>query len=67
MVIDICHFSKKIAIDLKNHFENESVWEESFWLYRDSILNCLTLNPPIENLTPPTDVEVILAEFDFKN
>ena len=57
-----CHFycfSKKINIDLKPHFENESIWEESFWLYRDSILNCLTLNPTIDNLNPPTDVEVI--------
>ena len=48
----------KLELELKQYFDNKTIWQDSFWVYRNRILPCLTLNHPIEKLTVPDDISV---------
>ena len=48
----------KLNIDLLSQMENETIWEDSFWTFQDTILECLTLNSPITYSKSQDDIMV---------
>ena len=48
----------KLELEMKQYFDNKTIWQDSFWVYRNRLLPCLTLNHPIKNLTIPDDMTV---------
>ena len=50
-------------VDLMKHFDDENIWQESFWVYRDTLVKCLTLNSLIPMLKKPDDVYVSQSLF----
>ena len=53
-----------IKIDLMDHTNNVSIWQESFWAFRSTLMNCITINSPVEKLEKPMDAQLFF-EFDF--
>ena len=51
-------FSKRISINLLEHTNNESIWQESYWAFRNTLMNCATINSPIQKLLKPSQVQV---------
>ena len=50
-------------VDLMKHFDDEDIWQESFWVYRETLVKCLTLNSLIQLLKKPDDVYVSQSPF----
>ena len=50
-------------VDLMKHFDDEDIWQESFWVYRETLVKCLTLNSLIPMLKKPDDVYVSQSLF----
>ena len=48
----------KLELELKQYFDNKTIWQDSFWVYRNRLLPCLTLNHPIKKLAIPDDISV---------
>ena len=47
-----------------DHTDNISIWQESFWAFRSNLMNCVTVNSPVEKLEKPMDAQLFF-EFDF--
>ena len=47
-----------MKIDLLTHLKNETIWEDSFWTFQATIMECLTLNSPIVHSNSPDDIMV---------
>ena len=45
-------------MNLSEDLHNENFWQDSFWVFRNTVLPCLTLNQPIEKLMNPDEVFV---------
>ena len=52
--------SSKITINLLDslYFKTETIWQNSYWTFNETLLRCLTLNIPIEKLVAPSDAFV---------
>ena len=57
---------QKVKIDVLGLKDNTSIWQESFWAFRDVLMNCVTINSPIEKLEKPMDVQVMYYCFGKK-
>ena len=38
--------------------KNESIWEASYWAFRNKLMPCMTMNSPVEKLLKPNQVQV---------
>ena len=56
--------SVKLEVNLLDHFDDESLWEESFWVLRDVVLKCITLNSYLQTFEKPQDIYVSHFEFE---
>ena len=56
MRINFC--SSRETIDLLYQMKNESIWEASYWAFRNKLMPCMTLNSPVEKLLKPNQVQV---------
>ena len=65
MLTLISNFRAKLNIDLLTQMENETIWEDSFGKFQDTILECLTLNSPITYSKSPDDIMV--KNYEFSN
>ena len=54
-------------VNLMKHFDDEDIWQESFWVYRETLVKCLTLNSLIPMLKKPDDVYVSQSPFIYTN
>ena len=50
--------SSKFSVNLLDHIANETIWQKGFWAFRNSLMNCVTLNSPLEKLFKPNQVQV---------
>ena len=50
--------SSKSTINLLDQMENESIWEASYWAFRNKLMPCITMNSPIEKLLKPNQIQV---------
>ena len=48
----------KVFINLMDYKHNESVWQNSYWAFRDVLMNCVTIDSPIEYLKGPMYAQV---------
>ena len=48
-----------MKIYLPIHWNNESIWSDSYWVFMNTLMNCITLDTPIEILHVPDDINVI--------
>ena len=62
-LILVVDYSQKMNVDLMKHFDDEDIWQESFWVYRETLVKCLTLNSLIPMLKKPDDVYVCQSQF----
>ena len=51
-------FRSKVTLDLLNFKNDENIWQESFWAFHGALMNCVTINSPVETLEKPMDAEV---------
>ena len=56
MRINFC--SSRETIDLLYQMKNESIWEASYWAFRNKLMPCMTMNSPVEKLLKPNQVQV---------
>ena len=47
-----------MEVNLLDHLDDESLWQESFWVLRDVVLKCITLNSYLKTFKKPQDIYV---------
>ena len=47
---------------MKDILDNETIWEDSFWVFRNTLMSCVTINSPIESLITPNEAQ---AKYNF--
>ena len=47
-----------MEVNLLDHLDDESLWQESFWVLRDVVLKCITLNSYLKTFQKPQDIYV---------
>ena len=47
-----------MEVNLLDHLNDESLWQESFWVLRDVVLKCITLNSYLKTFKKPQDIYV---------
>ena len=45
-------------MNLLEHTTDEEIWQESYWAFRNNLMNCATINSPIQKLLQPSQVQV---------
>ena len=63
-VPNVKFLSSQGTINLLDQMDNESVWEASYWAFRNKLMPCITMNSPIEKLLKPNQIQV--SWFDTK-
>ena len=43
-------FRSKIKVNLTENLYNETIFQDSYWVFRGHLMPCLTLNSPIDKL-----------------
>ena len=43
-----------------DHKHNESIWKNSFWAFKNVLMNCITIDSPIESLRKPMYAQVCM-------
>ena len=57
-VPNVKFLSSQGTINLLDQMDNESVWEASYWAFRNKLMPCMTMNSPIEKLLKPYQIQV---------
>ena len=56
--IKLSNFRSKVTLDLLDFKNDENLWQEAFWAFQSTLMNCVTINSPVEKLEKPMDAEV---------
>ena len=48
----------KVKWDLLVFKNDENIWQEAFWAFQGVLMNCVTINSPVDKLEKPMDAEV---------
>ena len=56
--IKLSNFRSKVTLDLLDFKNDENIWQEAFWAFQGVLMNCVTINSPVDKLEKPMDAEV---------
>ena len=56
ILLSICR--SKVTKDLLDFKDDENIWQEAFWAFHGTLMNCVTINSPVQKLEKPMDAEV---------